>query len=345
MANDGVTGEPAAAARGSIPPLSVESIDIFVTYRCALRCKHCFMGGSLDHRTDFAFDLYAMLASAAHSWDTKEFTFLGGEPTLYPRLSEAIELAQQSGYRTRVVTNGHRSYSRFLRSHVGKPLPVVCFSMDGSSPETHDKIRGPGSFSMLVRNVEETHARGATVGGILSVARENAHDVARTLRLCDALGFEFLNVHYVTNRGFAQQSSVLSVDEWRRTCATIDALASSLAMNVRLERTFINTPGSHVTCAVRERSNLMFLPDQRVYMCMMFIDVPGSHSFLWTKEGLVSNPHLNSEQRLAQLSTATSGCPAIGLVNRGLAAQASANDLVVNCIYEKEQLLSIERSR
>lgn len=321
------------SARG----LSAKSIDVFVTYRCSLRCKHCFVGDRLDLRTDFPISLFAKLVEAARSWNTDEITFLGGEPTLYPHLTEAIELAATNGYQTRLVTNGHRSYARFLRAMAEKSLPAICFSLDGSSSQSHDTVRGHGTFSELIKNIEISTRRGAEIGGILSISTQNAHDVPATLRLCNELGFQYVNVHHVSNRGFASSDMVLPLLDWQKVCSEIDTIAPSLTTAIRLERTFVRG-GNLLHCAVREQSNLMFLPDRRVYMCMMFIDIPGSHSFTWTENGLIPNKGANSEQQMAATVGLQGGCPAFSLVNPRLANEAAALGQAVACIYEKEEL-------
>jgi len=276
--------------------------------------------------------------AAAHDWGTQEVTFLGGEPTLYPQLTDALELAARSGYRTRLVTNGHLGYSRFLRNLTGDRLPDISFSLDGSCPATHDKIRGKGSFSTLIENVNASKERGATIGGIFSISRHNADDVIQTLKLCDELGLEHLTIHYVTNRGFAHEESVLSVREWQQICSNIAAISPDLDVSIRLERTF-HSRGGALRCAVRDRSNLMFLPDGRVFMCMMFIDVPGSHSFTWTAHGLVPNHTSRSEQHVTAAMN-ENGCPAFGIVNRRLSMDAHQCGVAVQCMYDKEALPS-----
>lgn len=76
----------------------VPAIDIYVTFRCNLRCRHCFVGEALDRRSDLHWDLLAaMLDVARPRWGTEEVSFLGGEPTLYPHLLPAIEHSQRLG--------------------------------------------------------------------------------------------------------------------------------------------------------------------------------------------------------------------------------------------------------
>src|SRR5690349_24261558 len=104
------------------PAKLVPSIDIYVTYRCNLRCTHCFLGSKLDEGTHFDFELLHGLIHTAPSWGTEEITFLGGEPTMYPRLLEAIRMVQQAGMRARIVSNGQRPFQQFMDKFEGPTL-------------------------------------------------------------------------------------------------------------------------------------------------------------------------------------------------------------------------------
>ena len=70
--------------------------DLFLNGGGFLRCSHCFVGEDLNRKLDFEFSLFEKLLKTAKSWNTKEITFLGGEPTLYPRIVEAVNLSIKS---------------------------------------------------------------------------------------------------------------------------------------------------------------------------------------------------------------------------------------------------------
>jgi MoaA/NifB/PqqE/SkfB family radical SAM enzyme len=82
-------------------------INIFVTYRCNLSCSYCFakelQGEYSSDLTEKDFDRLlkwmqgASLTSAA---------FIGGEPTLHPRLVDMIRRTAESGISTVLFTNG-----------------------------------------------------------------------------------------------------------------------------------------------------------------------------------------------------------------------------------------------
>lgn len=319
------------------PPKTVPSVDIYVTYRCNLRCSHCFLGSKLDEATHFDFELLQALIEVAPSWGTEEITFLGGEPSLYPHLAQAIQMTQERGMRARIVTNGQKPFEKFVNAFEGPDLPHICFSLDGSNSDVHDAVRGRGAFDRLLRSISTANEKGYPTSGIISLARFNADDCEHILELSAKLGFRYVNIHYVTNRGFATEESVLSISEWLAVVRRIELKSESIELDVRVERTFTPRKEFSGSCAVREESNLMFFPDGRVFMCAMFVDVKDAHSYTWTRRGLVPNHSRVSERKVCEVETAVH-CPAMALVNPAVNDQARKQGMAVRCIYDKSCL-------
>src|SRR5579885_2094915 len=154
----------------------VPSVDIYVTYRCNLRCSHCFVGDNLALNSHFNFDDLSTLLHTLHDWKTEEVTFLGGEPTLYPKIVETVKLVQSLGMQARMVTNGLHGFANFLKRFDGPIKPFIGISLDGSNARTHDQIRGRGNFAKLMVNLEQSRALGYHSFGIISISRQNADD-------------------------------------------------------------------------------------------------------------------------------------------------------------------------
>lgn len=313
------------------------SVDIFITYRCGLRCEHCFVGDRLDSRTDMPVSTLREIILASRDWQTTQITFLGGEPTLHPKLGECVALAQSAGLEARIVTNGQHGYARFLTRFRGDTKPLICFSVDGSSEVIHDSIRGGGTFRQLTESIRRSKAGGYRYSGILSISTSNSSDVGPTLRLCQELGMEYVNIHHVTNRGFAGESLVPTPEQWLEITAEVETTAVELELPIRLERAFVPLQIATLQCAVRERTNLMFLPDGRVHSCMLFIDVPDAHSYSWTPIGLMPNAAASNEQHLADKEMSP-GCPALHHINPSLSAHLATLQMVGHCVYDKRPL-------
>jgi len=314
--------------------MRVPSIDVYVSYRCDLRCTHCFLGEHLSTNISFSMQDLMSLADACPEWGTGEITLLGGEPTLYPNIVQLTTYIQRKGLHARLVTNGQRGFTRYMDEFDGAEPPTVYFSVDGSCPEVHDKIRGKGTFARLVANIERSRKLGYQGFGIMSVNRYNAHDAMATLRLCDELGLEHVNVHYITNRGFATVESLLPFREWQRLRQSIEEASADMRLAVRADHSL--APHREYTgyCSVRRQDNLMFYPDGRVFICAQFFDVPGAHAFEWRNGKLTPNPAAITERTICESSTAQI-CPAISYVNQDLVTEAAGLGCTVGCIYEK----------
>ncbi|HYN81820.1 MAG TPA: radical SAM protein [Gemmatimonadaceae bacterium] len=318
--------------------INCSSIDVFLTYKCGLRCTHCFVGDRLNTNQDMDFEMFTQIVGSAHQWGTREITLLGGEPTLYPQIAEAVRVIGDAGFRARIVTNGQRSYVRFLESLPAESTPpFICFSIDGASPGVHDRIRGRGSYGRLIEAMIETGRRRYAFAAILSVSRHNAADVSAVLELSSRLGCEYVNIHHVTNRGFACPDIVLGIDEWDDVFAIANQTAREAGLRIRIEDTFRGDEPHLASCAVRDGTNLMFLPDGRVHSCMMFIDLPDSHSFLWSDGQLQPVASLSSE-RCIVLAEGDVGCPALRRVNSALAGDAQKRGCHCRCIYDKREV-------
>jgi MoaA/NifB/PqqE/SkfB family radical SAM enzyme len=315
----------------------VPAIDIYATYRCNLRCSHCFLGSKLDEATHFDIELLQALIEVAPSWGTKEITFLGGEPSLYPHLVQVVKMVQEREMSARIVTNGQKPFQKFMDAFDGAQFPHICFSIDGSSSEVHDATRGKRTFDVLMHSIESANKKGYPTSGIVSLDRSNADDCERLLELCGNLEFQYVNVHYVTNRGFATEQSVLSIEEWLSLVRRLERKSESIEVDIRIERTFTPQKGFIGSCAVREESNLMFFPDGRVFMCAMFIDVKDAHSYVWTRRGLVPNQGAVSERQICKHETPVH-CPAMPLVNAAVHDEAQRRGMAVRCIYDKSCL-------
>jgi MoaA/NifB/PqqE/SkfB family radical SAM enzyme len=314
---------------------SVRSIDVYVTFKCNLRCSHCFVGDNLQTNREFDWDLLTKLISQAPSWGAEEITFMGGEPTLFPRITEAMSLVAGAGMGVRIVTNGQSAFQRTLSGYPG--TTHVCFSLDGSSAARHDSIRGAGSFDRLLDSVAAARDLGLSTSGIVSLDRSNRDDCTGILRLCEQLGFQYVNVHYVTNRGFATEASVLEIGEWLAVVEEVEAVSRTIDLDIRIERTFAPRGEFVGHCAVRQESNLMFFPDGRVFRCAMFIDRPGAHSFLWTNRGLTPNAADTAETALCKADSPVH-CPAMQFVNTRIHASAVNSGYSIRCIYDKSFL-------
>ena len=308
------------------------SIDMYLTYRCNFRCRHCFLGDLLDTSQDLPWtDVRHLIENASTLWGTREISFLGGEPALYPMAAEAIGLALDRGYSVRLVTNGGKPTERLLTALGPDRAIHLAFSIDGSQARLHDNIRKKGSFTSAITTMAKAKLLGHSTSGIISIGRHNISDALATIEVIADYGLDYINVHFVTDRGTATRDMVASHASWLSFRKQVHKARPGV--KVRFERTFVPN-GNPMKCSVREHSMLMFFPDGRVFSCTMFIDSPNGHEYIWSAGRLELNREFN--HRFGHSLENAEGCPAVNALRPELELEAKATGYKIGCIFEKE---------
>ncbi|MFR0355723.1 radical SAM protein [Streptomyces sediminimaris] len=316
--------------------MRVPAIDVYTTFRCNMRCGHCFVGELLDTAADLDWDaLCAFLETARTEWSSEEVAFLGGEPSLYPHIGRAIARAQELGFRVRLVSNGGLSLGRLLEERRDDAPFAVTVSVDGDSSAVHDGIRRPRSFERALRSLEAVRQAGHEAAAIVSIGTHNLQRALPTLVLLDELKLHHINVHYVSNRGYAARQPVISARRWMALRQEMKKLG--LTTPVRVDRGFTSR-ASLSGCAVEKDSELLLFPDGRVFQCPMFLGMADGHSFTWDGTDLKRNPNFLLRRTEGTQEREFKHCPAMRIVNAPLCEESERVGQHVACIFDKVTL-------
>jgi MoaA/NifB/PqqE/SkfB family radical SAM enzyme len=143
----------------SAPP---ETISLFLTYHCNLRCKMCGQWGMVGSSRDYSLEsLKAHLSLEEIEGllsDIESFkpnvTLFGGEPLLYKEWPEVVRMVKGRGMRCNIFTNGI-----LLNENAEKMVELgvdeIIFSLDGPQ-DIHDEIRGaPGTYEKAMKGFKK----------------------------------------------------------------------------------------------------------------------------------------------------------------------------------------------
>ncbi len=139
-----------------------ETVSLFLTYNCNLRCKMCGQWGE----SGWARKLPKEVVSKGLPIDKLEtliddivtfkpaITLFGGEPFLYSNWEELVCYIKSNGLRVNVITNG-TLISRHIEKIVELGIDELIFSLDGPE-EVHDEMRsGKGTFKRATDGFKE----------------------------------------------------------------------------------------------------------------------------------------------------------------------------------------------
>lgn len=137
-----------------------EEIGIQLTYRCNLRCNHCFQWnnkGFFFHlkkeKQDKELDFYIIEKAMKETEPVKSNLYLwGGEPLVYHYWDLLANLLEKDRRWTVICTNGvliDKKMETILRI---SESTVLLVSLDGFQ-EGNDEIRGKGTFKKVMENI------------------------------------------------------------------------------------------------------------------------------------------------------------------------------------------------
>ncbi|OHB87095.1 MAG: hypothetical protein A3D13_05855 [Planctomycetes bacterium RIFCSPHIGHO2_02_FULL_40_12] len=138
-----------------------ETVDLFLTYRCNLRCKMCGQWGVAGTSKDMSPEELKSELSLDEIYkiinDIKTFkpnvTLFGGEPLMYSNWEKVVSRIKQEGMRCNMITNGIL-LEKYANSIIDLGVDEIIFSLDGPR-EVHDEVRGAkGTFDRASRGLK-----------------------------------------------------------------------------------------------------------------------------------------------------------------------------------------------
>ena len=231
---------------------------------CNLACSHCFISCSPTNHTHEMMSLETIKSylEEAKTLGVKEYYFTGGEPFLNPEMETILETTLRHGPAS-VLTNGllldpDRCTRLFALAEASEYSLDLRVSLDGYSVDSHDAIRGPGSFQRAVDGIQNLYSAGINpVLTVTEVYEENGsvEGKQRFLKLIADLGVSFprLKVMPVFQIG-AEAERGGAYDSWQR-----------LSDSDSLEQGW-----DHLQC-----SSSRMVTHQGTWVCPILINEPG----------------------------------------------------------------------
>ena len=173
---------------------SPRSLTLAVTGGCNLACAHCLVEAGPAIGGHVPAPTVRRIVSEFAALGGEAICLTGGEPLLHPQWRELLaSCREQPSFRSlSLQTNGTLigdAQVRALQSLRFDGL-AIRVSLDGGSPATHDRVRGPGAFRRTLAGLRRLAAAG--LGSHVSIAftemRHNMHDLPALLELVEVLG-------------------------------------------------------------------------------------------------------------------------------------------------------------
>lgn len=189
-------------------PSQLKELWFHVTDTCNLACRHCLFSSSPASQATIDAKILRSAIEESASLGCRLFYFTGGEPFCYPDFTGILAhvLEQDPAAHAVVLTNG-----LLLQEHMEAlarlDLKRLHFqvSLDGTE-DTHDGLRGAGSFARLEKNLTAISASEPNLTISVAVNRDNVEQLPEIARQAASLGAGGLHLMYHFVRGKGKDS-------------------------------------------------------------------------------------------------------------------------------------------
>ena len=131
-----------------------------LTYACNLSCVHCLSSSGKRDPRELSTDQCKAIIDELQRMQVFYVNIGGGEPTVRPDFWELVDYATSHQVGVKFSTNGLRIDKAVAAKLAASDYVDVQISLDGATAEVNDAVRGPGSFDMAVRALENLHEAG-----------------------------------------------------------------------------------------------------------------------------------------------------------------------------------------
>jgi len=132
---------------GQSPVPSLRYLELQLTRRCNLKCRHCYLGP--QKKEDLSLQDAIHISREFESMGGLRLLISGGEPLLYPSLRKYFDEISQINVRRVLLTNGTKITAENIQ---WLNIDEIQFSLDGWRAG-HEILRGKGSFDKLVEAI------------------------------------------------------------------------------------------------------------------------------------------------------------------------------------------------
>lgn len=184
-------------------------VRIYPTNKCNHNCEYCTyknpnlgLGGLYDRNDSIPYDKMVEIINNLSQLGCKAVTISGGgEPLLYPKIRETLQLFKYYNIPVGLYTNGSLlkgDLARWVKSHVS----WVRISIDGHDNESYSKIRGVslGEFDKVIQNMKEYQdlpGKGRLAVAVNIIRKGNKYFDIDLKKKLESIGIERIQYRFV----------------------------------------------------------------------------------------------------------------------------------------------------
>jgi mycofactocin radical SAM maturase len=160
-----------------------------LTYACNLSCVHCLSSSGRRDPRELSTAEAKSVVDELQRMQVFYVNIGGGEPTVRPDFWELLDYAIDHQVGVKFSTNGVRLDQKRAAQLARTDYVDVQISLDGATASVNDAVRGPGSYAMATRALENLAEAGFAAPKISVVmTRQNVDQLDEFAAIADKFG-------------------------------------------------------------------------------------------------------------------------------------------------------------
>lgn len=186
-------GTPLCESKFTAPRIPSAPISLFIsiTSRCNMACRHCAVySPDIEYGPDLSTEQWLAFIEEIARLKVFRVKISGGEPFVREDIFTLLDALYDHPIRLSINTNAtliDEAAARRLARYTDR-LDDIMVSLDGSCAQSHDALRGPGTFDRVVRGIRRLTEHVGKVTAYCTVTRLNRDELPRILELSRSLG-------------------------------------------------------------------------------------------------------------------------------------------------------------
>ncbi|WP_270465240.1 radical SAM/SPASM domain-containing protein [Fusobacterium polymorphum] len=125
-----------------------------ITYKCNLKCKHCFTNSGLQHVDELTLEEKLAMLEDFSSFGINKISIAGGEPFISEHLFPFLEKCLNLNIDVSITTNGTLLTQENISKLNDYKVKNLTISFDGYDEKSFDFIRGNGVFNKVIKTIK-----------------------------------------------------------------------------------------------------------------------------------------------------------------------------------------------
>jgi SynChlorMet cassette radical SAM/SPASM protein ScmE len=155
-------------------PSAPQKVTLNITNRCNLNCIYCAVSSSKNTPGDLNLEEWGRVINELARIKVFNLVISGGEPFLRPDFNAILKMIFRHHFRISINTNGTVFDEEVIGLLAGSNrLDNIQVSLDGPDAQTHDRMRGKGSFHKMMSNINRLSRLGIPFSFNVVVCKNN----------------------------------------------------------------------------------------------------------------------------------------------------------------------------